>query len=109
MGLLKILTPSIIILLIFGMSVAYCEREKLMDKYFTEKNGFCVALQALKDGHVIHRVGASKRYSNRTIICQNETIVEYGNTWTHDKEFSKGMIFNTDDVFADDWIIEEKK
>jgi hypothetical protein len=80
-----------------------------MDKYIAEKNNFSIALEALKEGRTIHRAGGIRKYSTRTLIYREKTIIEYGTTWNDGEDFMQGINFSIEDVLADNWIIEEKK
>jgi hypothetical protein len=80
-----------------------------MEKFTKDKHDFSDALKAFKEGKSIHRNEAyTTFYVSREVTVEGKTFREYG-TKRNNGEFSKNAIFSLEEVFADDWIIEEKK
>jgi hypothetical protein len=100
--------PSIIIILTFFLTYAFCNGDKLMDKFIREKNNFSNALEGLKKGQTIHRAGSFVKYLRREIIIDGKSSFEYGYQ-IDDRDFHPGTHISIEDMLQDDWIIEEKK
>mgnify|MGYP001603563765 FL=1 len=98
------------IILIGSVTIMLCglEKEKIMDKFFREKCSFPEAVEALKEGKLIHREGERRKYGSREIYFKGEKQTEYGSLYG-DGAFGASSIFYMDDILADDWIIEESK
>lgn len=79
--------------------------KKIMNLH-KEKHTFDQAILALRNGAMIYRNDGYKRYAKRVISCNGKEIIEYG-SWRDKNSFDEGCLFNLEDVFAEDWIIEK--
>jgi hypothetical protein len=104
---LKIFIGPIAIISMVFITYAFCNGDKLMDKYIREQNNFSIALEALKTGKTIHRAGSCVKYLRREIIINGESYFQYG--WRIDnREFHEDSSILMKDMIENDWIIEEK-
>lgn len=73
-----------------------------------ERVGFNVAMEALKSGKCVSRLSGINKYVSRKIEMLGKTEIEYGKIDSSHK-YNKGAIFDYEDIFANDWIIEDKR
>src|SRR3990167_8176730 len=91
----------------FAVFLIFTHKRYIADM-FKEKVTFEVAVKAFIEGHPIHRKGSYYRCTTRTTIIDGETKVHHGKRYK-DGDFSSSLCFDAEDIFANDWIIEEKK
>lgn len=65
------------------------------------------AIKLLKDGKKIRRKGERKGYAKITSIIGNQKTEKYGTLWIDGSRLSDSAYFTIEEVFADDWIVDE--
>jgi hypothetical protein len=80
-----------------------------LEKFTKDRHDFSEAVKAFKEGKSIHRnENYPTFYTSREITEDGKTTREYGYR-RRDGSFSQSISFSIEEVFAEDWIIEEKK
>ena len=72
-----------------------------------EKIGFNEAMEALKSGKCVRRKSGRNKYVSRKIEMLGKSEIEYGKI-DYNEQYTNYATFEYQDIFADDWIIEEK-
>lgn len=104
--IIKIIVTCLTGPILMGIVVYVIINWKKIMNLHKEKHTFDQAILALRDGALVYRNDGYKRYVKRVISCNGKEIIEYG-SWRDKNSFDEGCLFNLEDVFAEDWIIEK--
>jgi len=74
---------------------------------FKDTMSFEDAIKLLRDGKKIRRKGERKGYAKITSIIGNQKTEKYGTFWIDGSRLFDSAYFTIEEVFANDWIVDE--